>query len=94
MVTGDHPRTAAAIARKIGLLTPAAEAEGRSVVIHGDKLRDMSDMELDIALTHDEIVFARTSPAQKLRIVEVDARAAPGLSSQFSICMLCQTNAL
>lgn len=41
------------------------------MVINGDKLRDMTDMELDIALTHDEIVFARTSPAQKLRIVEV-----------------------
>jgi sodium/potassium-transporting ATPase subunit alpha len=75
MVTGDHPRTAAAIARKIGLLTRQAEEEGRSVVIHGDKLRDMSDTELDIALTHDEIVFARTSPAQKLRIVEGLQRA-------------------
>jgi sodium/potassium-transporting ATPase subunit alpha len=33
-------------------------------------LRDMSDAQLDAVLAHEQIVFARTSPQQKLRIVE------------------------
>ncbi|KNC84720.1 hypothetical protein SARC_03061 [Sphaeroforma arctica JP610] len=75
MVTGDHPVTAQAIARTIGLLTPEGEASGRAVVIHGESLLKMTEAELDVALRHDEIVFARTSPAQKLRIVEGLQRA-------------------
>jgi Ca2+-transporting ATPase len=57
MITGDHPATAAAIARRVGL--PA----GRTVT--GAHL----DAEHDISL--DEVnVFARVSPEHKLRIVE------------------------
>eukprot|EP01135_Chromosphaera_perkinsii_P003737 Nk52_evm55s252 gene=Nk52_evmTU55s252 len=68
MVTGDHPLTAEAISRKIHLLSGQ---EGKtSIVVHGDALRDMTDEELNKTLDHDEIVFARTSPQQKLRIVE------------------------
>eukprot|EP00126_Sphaerothecum_destruens_P010608 Sdes_comp20784_c0_seq1m16887 len=68
MVTGDHPLTAEAISKKIGLLT--GDARKSRIVIHGDRLRAMSDEELDKVLQKDEIVFARTSPQQKLRIVE------------------------
>ena len=44
-------------------------------VIHGKVLKDMSDSELDtVLMTHSEIVFARTSPQQKLKIVEAFQR--------------------
>lgn len=40
-------------------------------MIHGTDLRDMNEDQLqEILDTHDEIVFARTSPQQKLMIVE------------------------
>jgi magnesium-transporting ATPase (P-type) len=64
MVTGDHPRTAEAIARQIGLV------EGENVrVITGEALRRLTDTELQLALDHPELVFARLDPDQKTRIV-------------------------
>lgn len=40
-------------------------------MIHGGDLRDMTPAQIDEILTnHSEIVFARTSPQQKLIIVE------------------------
>ena len=43
----------------------------KAAVIHGQQLKDMSEMELDDVLrNHSEIVFARTTPQQKLIIVE------------------------
>ncbi|HEX2572085.1 MAG TPA: cation-transporting P-type ATPase [Polyangia bacterium] len=66
MVTGDHPRTAVAIGREIGLLrSPDA------VVFTGEELHRLSDTQLQLALDAPEIVFARTAPEQKLRIVTV-----------------------
>jgi len=45
--------------------------EANAVVIHGGELKEMSDRELDALLNnYKEIVFARTSPTQKLQIVE------------------------
>ena len=42
-----------------------------AAVVHGGKLSSMSEQDLDAVLsTHSEIVFARTSPQQKLMIVE------------------------
>ena len=47
-----------------------------AVVVHGQRLLEMTDEEVDHVLTHyKEIVFARTSPTQKLRIVEGCQRA-------------------
>jgi Ca2+-transporting ATPase len=61
MITGDHPATAEAIARELGLLH-----DGR--IVTGAELEAMSDE----ALIHDieDIeVYARVSPTHKLRVV-------------------------
>ena len=40
-------------------------------MVHGSRLKDLSSEQLDnILQSHTEIVFARTSPQQKLIIVE------------------------
>jgi magnesium-transporting ATPase (P-type) len=64
MVTGDHPHTALAIAREIGLVTNAA-----SQILTGDDLARMSDTEIQLALDAPEIVCARVTADQKLRVV-------------------------
>merc|ERR1712172_76098 len=89
MVTGDHPITAKAIARSVGIISdnnetvediatrkgiPVAEVnprEAMAAVVHGGEIKDLSEKALDeILMYHTEIVFARTSPQQKLIIVE------------------------
>merc|ERR1711990_64647 len=92
MVTGDHPITAKAIARSVGIISEQsmtieelAELKGKKVedmtleekreahaaVVHGGELKEITDKDLDeILMYHSEIVFARTSPQQKLIIVE------------------------
>ena len=62
MITGDHPVTASAVARELGLLRNG----GR--VVTGAELEAMSDDELEKQV--DQIsVYARVSPAHKLRVV-------------------------
>jgi sodium/potassium-transporting ATPase subunit alpha len=47
------------------------KSDAAACVIHGNQLKSMSPAQLDdILRTHSEIVFARTSPQQKLVIVE------------------------
>lgn len=65
MVTGDHPRTAEAVARQIGLVQ-----RPHPRVIIGDHLQRMSKTQLQLALNAPEIIFARTRADQKWRIVE------------------------
>eukprot|EP00835_Amoeboradix_gromovi_P000649 NODE_24_length_36516_cov_0.652470.p2 type:complete len:1090 gc:universal NODE_24_length_36516_cov_0.652470:14638-17907(+) len=85
MVTGDHPLTAEAIARQVGLLIgdtkeqaaiklnrpieSIGEDEYRCVVVHGEELDKLSNREWDKILNKKEVCFARTSPKQKLEIV-------------------------
>jgi calcium-translocating P-type ATPase len=64
MVTGDHPRTAVAIARQIGLV---GADEPR--VVTGERLRRMSDPQLQLALDDPDLHFARLDADQKTRIV-------------------------
>ena len=89
MVTGDHPITAKAIAKSVGIISegnetvddiatrlniPVEEVDKRlakAAVVHGGELRELGGEQLDdILRNHTEIVFARTSPQQKLIIVE------------------------
>merc|ERR1711992_176413 len=45
--------------------------EAHAAVVHGGELKELGDEQLDEILKyHNEIVFARTSPQQKLIIVE------------------------
>jgi magnesium-transporting ATPase (P-type) len=63
MVTGDHPVTAFAIGRELGLL------EDESRVVTGTQLKAaISDTEFD-RMTRSASVFARVEPTQKLDIV-------------------------
>jgi P-type Ca2+ transporter type 2C len=64
MMTGDHELTAEAIARKVGIITSKSY-----VVTTGYKLAEMSDDELNKLLDVPDVVFARITPEQKLRIV-------------------------
>ena len=64
MVTGDHPHTAGAIARQIGLTET-----NNPVTLTGEQLRHLSDTQLQLALDVPEILFARVNADQKTRIV-------------------------
>ncbi|MGF7234658.1 MAG: HAD-IC family P-type ATPase [Frankia sp.] len=67
MVTGDHPVTAAAIAAEVGIPDPAA-------VVTGPELDQLGDEEYARQVAR-ATVFARTSPEQKVRIVNALQRA-------------------
>ena len=78
MVTGDHPITALAIAKQVGIIDQEKWDAGKALVVKGDDIRQWMDIEdpmerqakWDWALDHEQIVFARVSPAHKLLIVE------------------------
>ena len=62
LITGDHPRTAAVIARELGI---AADER----VVTGAELERLSDDALERAV-RDVSVYARVDPRHKLRIVK------------------------
>lgn len=72
MITGDHPRTAAAVAREVGIL-PEGSPE-RSIVT-GAQLDSLGPDELARA-ARGASVYARVAPEHKLRII--DALRAEG----------------
>lgn len=75
MVTGDHPVTARAIAARIGLLGEG-KASSDGVIMTGAELASLSDPAFAERVA-DVVVYARTSPEQKLRIVSAwQARGA------------------
>jgi HAD ATPase, P-type, family IC len=63
MITGDHKVTALAIAKKLNIYQTG------DLAISGTELDQMSDAELDQAV-EKATVFARVSPADKLRIIQ------------------------
>jgi sodium/potassium-transporting ATPase subunit alpha len=67
MITGDHPDTAAAVARRTGILVPDCPHDRG--VITGDELERIREGELVARLDRGLTVFARTSPEQKMKIV-------------------------
>jgi len=73
IITGDYALTAEAIARKIGI--GGARNKGDIKVITGKELEAMSDIELLQKLVYTNLIFARTSPENKLRIVDVLKKA-------------------
>ena len=60
MITGDNPRTAAAIAGQIGMV--------HDRVITGPELEGMGDEQLEEILAKETVLFARMASSQKLRI--------------------------
>ena len=63
MITGDHPATAQAIARRLGI------AGDGDAVMTGRELAVLDDAVLGARVLHTR-VYARVDPAQKIRVVE------------------------
>jgi len=64
MITGDHLTTAKAIATELNIL------KSGHIALSGEDTRDMNEEEFEDAILHCD-VFARSTPADKIRIVEV-----------------------
>ena len=67
MITGDHPNTAHAIAQDVAL-------PGAANVLQGAQIAQMDEAELELAVERTS-VFARVTPAQKVRVVRALQRA-------------------
>ena len=65
MITGDHKITARAIAERLGIIEPGAEAGA----ITGQELNELSDQELKDQVAQYS-VYARVAPEHKVRIVQ------------------------
>lgn len=84
MVTGDFKLTAQAIAEECGIISNAAILDDasalarevkpgsprRSMILSGPELITLNENQWDQLCQYEEIVFARTTPEQKLRIVK------------------------
>ncbi|MEZ6129374.1 MAG: cation-transporting P-type ATPase [Planctomycetaceae bacterium] len=67
LITGDHPDTAEAVARKCSILSEVEPAEDR--ILLGTELETLRQEQLIERLRRGATVFARTTPEQKMRIV-------------------------
>ncbi|KAJ3342831.1 hypothetical protein HDU93_000961 [Gonapodya sp. JEL0774] len=84
--TSQHPLTAEAIGRKINLMLQdtkemvatktgrpiesIGEDEYDAIVIHGERIDDLTETDWANIFSKEEIIFARTSPKHKLQIVK------------------------
>lgn len=68
LITGDAPGTALTLAKQVGIVPENANQE--QFVITGPEMAALTDRELSARLDHVS-VFARTSPSQKLKLVQV-----------------------
>jgi P-type Na+/K+ transporter len=68
MVTGDHVKTAAAIAREVGILNGTGPP-GSTEVMAAATFSGLSDAQID-AMDELPLVLARCSPADKVRMIE------------------------
>lgn len=65
MVSGDHPLTVEAVARRVGIVQGAA-----AVTVTGAELDNATDAELDELVSGpDQLLFSRVSPEHKMRVV-------------------------
>jgi Ca2+-transporting ATPase len=64
IITGDYGPTAQAIAAEVGILRPED-----CRIIRGIDLEAMSDVQISTEVRKGNVIFARVSPEQKLRIV-------------------------
>ncbi len=63
VISGDQGNTVRSIAEQVGIVT------GEPIIVTSDQLNKMTDKHLQDILTNDEIIFARSLPEDKLRIV-------------------------
>ncbi|KAF2643261.1 calcium ATPase [Massarina eburnea CBS 473.64] len=84
MVTGDFKLTAQAIAEECGIISDSSMVDDvnalsrevkighfcRAIVLSGPELITLNENQWNQLCTYEEIVFARTTPEQKLRIVK------------------------
>ncbi|KAL5407068.1 hypothetical protein PMIN03_007394 [Paraphaeosphaeria minitans] len=84
MVTGDFKLTAQAIAEECGIISDSSLVDDisalsreeksvfsrRAMVLSGPELMTLNENQWDQLCDYEEIVFARTTPEQKLRIVK------------------------
>ncbi|MBN2838008.1 MAG: HAD-IC family P-type ATPase [Fusobacteriaceae bacterium] len=64
MMTGDYSLTAEAIAKQVGLI------QGKPTILLGEDIDKTDESSLKEILKQDNLIFARTNPAHKLRIVK------------------------
>lgn len=72
LITGDHPDTGEAVARKCGILSADEPAEDR--ILLGTELDTLRPEQLIERLRIGATVFARTTPEQKMKIVSAMKR--------------------
>jgi sodium/potassium-transporting ATPase subunit alpha len=71
LVTGDHPDTALAVAHECGIVANHASQRDSSngAVVTGDELERLRQWQLIERLESGAVVFARTTPEQKMKLV-------------------------
>ena len=70
MVTGDHHTTAKAIAEQIGLIDDKPASQSNWEIVKGEDIPKLTQQDWDRLGARNSIVFSRTTPEQKLLIVE------------------------